>query len=126
MLNVDGWTDGRTNVRTNVRTDGNLHAYVFLLKQVRQKRVKMTLLIEKIRKMLLVTMTPVIMQEEYFAFRYFNPQLPRKKKQKYTLNKAFLKPLKEFFLPKKMFMVPWQRRNYNGNEPLVHEHDCFT
>ena len=29
MLNVDGWTDGRT--------DGNLHAYVFLLKQVRQK-----------------------------------------------------------------------------------------
>ena len=33
MLNVDGWTDGRTNVRT----DGNLHVYVFLLKQVRQK-----------------------------------------------------------------------------------------
>ena len=34
-------TDGRTNVRTyertNIRTDGNLHAYVFLLKQLRQK-----------------------------------------------------------------------------------------
>ena len=29
MLNVDGWTDGRTYE--------NLHAYVFLLKQVRQK-----------------------------------------------------------------------------------------
>ena len=48
MLNVDGWTDGRTNERTNVRTDertngrtdGNLHAYVFLLKQVRQKGQK--------------------------------------------------------------------------------------
>ena len=37
MLNVDGWTDGRTNERTNVRMDGNLHAYVFLLKQVRQQ-----------------------------------------------------------------------------------------
>ena len=33
MLNVDGWTDGRMNGRT----DGNLHAYVFLLKQVRQQ-----------------------------------------------------------------------------------------
>ena len=29
--------DGRMNERTNVRMDGNLHAYVFLLKQVRQK-----------------------------------------------------------------------------------------
>ena len=29
MLNVDGWTDRRA--------DGNLHAYVFQLKQVRQK-----------------------------------------------------------------------------------------
>ena len=37
MLNVDGWTDGRTYERMNVRTDGNLHAYVFLLKQVRRK-----------------------------------------------------------------------------------------
>ena len=38
---TDGRTDGRTNERmderTNGRTDGNLHAYVFLLKQVRQK-----------------------------------------------------------------------------------------
>ena len=39
MLNVDGWMDGRTNEQMNVRTDGNLHAYVFLLKQVRQKSV---------------------------------------------------------------------------------------
>ena len=37
MLNVDGWTDGRTYERMNIRTDGNLHAYVFPLKQVRQK-----------------------------------------------------------------------------------------
>ena len=37
MLNVDGWMDGGTYERMNVRTDGNLHAYVFLLKQVRQK-----------------------------------------------------------------------------------------
>ena len=29
--------DGRTDERRNVGTDGNLHAYVFLLKQVRQK-----------------------------------------------------------------------------------------
>ena len=29
--------DERMNGWTNVRTDGNLHAYVFLLKQVRQK-----------------------------------------------------------------------------------------
>ena len=35
MLNVDGWTDGRTYDWTN----GNLHAYVFLLKQVRQKHL---------------------------------------------------------------------------------------
>ena len=33
MLNVDGWTDERTNGWTYE----NLHAYVFLLKQVRQK-----------------------------------------------------------------------------------------
>ena len=39
MLNVDGWTDGQTYERRNVQTDGNLHAYVFLLKQVRQKRI---------------------------------------------------------------------------------------
>ena len=38
MLNVDGWMDGRTDEQTNVWTDGNLHAYVFLLKQVRQKQ----------------------------------------------------------------------------------------
>ena len=37
MLNVDGWMDGRTYERTNIRTDGNLHAYVFLLKQMQQK-----------------------------------------------------------------------------------------
>ena len=29
--------DGRADKQTNGRTDGNLHAYVFLLKQVRQK-----------------------------------------------------------------------------------------
>ena len=36
MLNVDGWTDRRTYGQT----DGNLHAYVFLLKQVQQKVTK--------------------------------------------------------------------------------------
>ena len=34
--------DGRTDKRTNGRTDGNLHAYVFLLKQVRQKHPKLS------------------------------------------------------------------------------------
>ena len=46
MLNVDGWTDGRTyermNVRTDERTNGRKLAYVFLLKQVRQKVPRVT------------------------------------------------------------------------------------
>ena len=48
MLNVDGWTDGRTDERT----DGNLHAYVFLLKQVRQLEMKKSHFVAKISMMI--------------------------------------------------------------------------
>ena len=55
--------------------------------------------------MLLVTMVTELMHEEYFAIRYFNPQLLRKKKQNLTLKKkAIFKLFIESFC-KKMFVV---------------------
>ena len=78
--------------------------------------------------MILVIMATALNQEEYFAIRYFNAHLWRKKKQNFTLKKGHFKPLNRIFLPKKMFMVTMTtaQLNYNGNEPLVHVYDFFT
>ena len=77
--------------------------------------------------MLLVTMATALMQEEYFAIRYFNLQLWRKKMQKSYIEKVHFKTFNRIFLPK-MFMVTMTtaQLNYSGNEPFVHVYDCFT
>ena len=68
--------------------------------------------------MLLVTMTKVLIQEEYFAFRYFNPKLSGGKKQNIHSEKAILKVLTESFLPKNVHGYhATAQLNYNGNEP---------
>ena len=77
--------------------------------------------------MLLVTVATALMQEEYFAIRYFNPQLWRKKKQNLTLKKGHFKTFNRIFLPKMaMVTMTTAQLNYNRNDPLVHVYDCFT
>ena len=62
--------------------------------------------------MLLVTMAMALMQEEYFAIRYFNPQLWRKKKAKSYIEKGHFKTLNRICLPKNV-------HGYHDNDTII-------
>ena len=65
-----------------------------------------TLLIEKKRNVLFVTMETALMQKEYFVIRYFNPQLWSKKRQNLTLKKGHYKVFNRIFFAKKCSWLP--------------------